>query len=235
MELNKEKWSKSDKEIFQNYLETFKNVERISWTKNILNTNMPVLAIKANILKDISKKILKGNYQSFLDLELNTYYENTYINGYIISQIKDFEIMKRYLDRYVISVDNWASIDVLKIRTKKKEKQFLELSKEYSKSKYIFQRRASIIILFDLIKTNVDDIFTIIKSLKKEKEYYVNMAISWLLCECFIKERDKTLLFLMDDNINDFVRQKTISKCRDSYRVSKDDKQLLLKYKTIKD
>lgn len=235
MELNKEKWTKSDKEIFQNYLEAFKNVERISWTKNILNTNMPVLAIKANVLKDISKKILKGNYQSFLDLELNTYYENTYINGYIISQIKDFEVMKHYLDKYVISVDNWASIDVLKIKTRKKEKQFLELSKEYSKSKYIFQRRASIIILFDLIKTNVDDIFTIIKSLKKEKEYYVNMAISWLLCECFIKERDKTLLFLMDDNINDFVRQKTVSKCRDSYRVSKDDKQLLLKYKTIKD
>ena len=30
----------------------------------------------------------------------------------------------------------------------------------------------------------------------EEKEYYVNMANAWLLCECLIKEREKTLKFL---------------------------------------
>ena len=229
MELNKEKWLSKDKKEFYAYLKSLENSDRVEWIKNILNTNMPVLAIKANTLKDISKQILKGSYESFLELKMNKYYENTYINGYIISQIIDFRIMKKYLDEYVISVDNWASIDVLKFNSKKRENDFLELSKEYVKSKYLFQRRAGIIILFSLINTNINDIFNIIKSLKQEEEYYVNMAIAWLLCECVIKKRSETLSFINKNNLNSFVLKKTISKCSDSFRISDEDKEMLKK------
>ncbi len=57
------------------------------------------------------------------------------------------------------------------------------------------------------------------------------MANAWLLCECFIKQREKTLAFLEKNNINKFAINKAISKCRDSYRVSDKDKKKLLKYK----
>ena len=57
------------------------------------------------------------------------------------------------------------------------------------------------------------------------------MAVAWLLCELMIKQRDKTLVYLNHHNLNKFTINKMISKCRDSFRVSREDKELLLKYK----
>ena len=57
------------------------------------------------------------------------------------------------------------------------------------------------------------------------------MMISWLLCEAFIKNRDSTINYLNENKLNKFVLYKTISKCRDSYRVSSEDKEFLIKYK----
>ncbi len=50
------------------------------------------------------------------------------------------------------------------------------------------------------------------------------MGIAWLLCECFIKHREKTLTYLLKSNINTFTFNKTISKIKESYRVSSEDK-----------
>src|SRR5574344_466287 len=96
-ELIKENWNKSDIKCFQKFLKTFENPDKIEWSKNMLNTKLPVLSIKTPVLKEIIKNIFKGNYMSFLDLMIWEYYENTAINGFLISMIKDFDIYKKYL------------------------------------------------------------------------------------------------------------------------------------------
>ena len=57
------------------------------------------------------------------------------------------------------------------------------------------------------------------------------MAVAWLCCELMIKNRNKFLEYLKHNKLNDFTVNKTISKCRDSFRVSAKDKELLLKFK----
>ena len=59
------------------------------------------------------------------------------------------------------------------------------------------------------------------------------MAIAWLVCELMIYNRDKTLKYLEHNKLNKFTINKAISKCRDSYRVSKEDKEFILRYKYI--
>jgi 3-methyladenine DNA glycosylase AlkD len=88
-------------------------------------------------------------------------------------------------------------------------------------------------ILFKLIDNNeyIDKIFLIMNSLYNEEHYYVNMMNAWLFCECFIKRRDKTIEFLKTHKLNKFTINKGISKCRDSYRVSNEDKEMLLKFR----
>ena len=106
MNLVRENWNEADGELFIKYLESLKNPEKTEWARNLLKTNMPVLAIKTAVIVDLVKQINQGNYLSFLDLELNEYYENTAINGSLISKIKDFKTMKKYLDKYVLKIDN---------------------------------------------------------------------------------------------------------------------------------
>lgn len=233
MNLKKEKWTLKDKEEFQVYLKSFENKDKTEWAKNILKTNMPVLAIKTPIMKDIIDKISKGNYLSFLDLMIWEYYENTPINGALISKIDDFKTMKKYLDIYCSKADNWATIDTVKFNIKNKEKEFFDLVNEYIKSEYTFTRRMGINILFNFVKTDkyIEEIFNILDMFENEEEYYVNMINAWILCEMMIQHREETIKYLENNKLNKFTINKGVQKCRDSYRVTKEDKEMLLKYK----
>jgi len=233
MELVKNEWSKDEGREFIKYLETFKREEKVMWTKNLLNTKMNVLAIKSHEINLIVKEIKKGNYLSFLDLNLNDYYENTAINGNLISKIRDFDIMKSYLDKYSKSADNWATCDLLKFNVKKNEERFFRLSEEYTNSELPFVRRIGMSVLFKFIDNDkyIDKIYDMLNKFEDENEYYVNMMNAWLLCELFIKRREKTIEFLKNNRLNKFTINKGISKCRDSFRVSAKDKEFLLNFR----
>lgn len=233
MKLVKTNWTKQGGIEFNKYLESLRREEKIDWTKNIVNTNMKVLAIKSPELNSIIKQIKKGNFLSFLDLKLNDYYENTIINGNLIASIKDFAIMKKYLDEYSCKIDNWASCDTLKFNVKNNEEDFMKLSKDYIKSELPFVRRIGMLILFKFIDNDkyVDEIYNRLNQFENETEYYVNMINAWLVCELFIKRREKTLDFFKNNKLNKFTLNKAISKCRDSFRVSDEDKELLLSFK----
>ena len=233
MELIKDNWNENDGVEFVQYLETFKCEDKIGWTKNLLNTKMEVLAVKSPELKRIAKEIKKGNYLSFLNLNLNNYYENTAINGILISNIKDFKVMKEYLDKYAKMVDNWASCDLLKFDVKKNEEKFFMLSKEYAKSELPFVRRIGMSILFKFIDNDdyIDEIYDMLNAFEDEEDYYVNMMNAWLFCELFIKRRENTIEFLNNNTLNTFTINKAISKCRDSFRVSTEDKEFLLNFR----
>jgi 3-methyladenine DNA glycosylase AlkD len=232
MELNRELWKLSDKKEYYEYLNSLSKNEKIEWTRKIVNTDMDVLAIPVPKLRLIAKDIMKGNYISFLDLKFLDNYESTMIYGIIINKLKDIKLIKKYLDIYVNYIDNWSSCDVLSIETNDNDKLF-DLALGYIKSNKPFIRRVGFRIFFKYLEDEVylNKIFNVIDSFYDEEHYYVNMIIAWLLCEAFIKNRKLTLKYIENNTLNDFVVNKTISKCRDSYRVSIDDKEMLLKFK----
>ena len=233
MELTRDNWNKDYIYEFQEYLKSCGDNEKKEWTTNILKTNLPVLAIKTPVIKDIVKKIYMGNYLEFLDLMIWKYYENTAINGFLISKIKDFDVMKKYLDIYSSKADNWATCDLLSFNVKGNERKYFDLVLEYVKSPQPFVRRIGMSILFNFINNvdYIDKIFTLLDGFENEEHYYVNMMNSWLLCECYIKQKSKTLKYLEHNKLNKFTINKGIQKCRESFRVSKEDKEMLLKYK----
>ena len=53
------------------------------------------------------------------------------------------------------------------------------------------------------------------------------MAESWLICELYIYYPQETTNFLKTNNLNKFTQNKSISKIRESYRVSKENKDYL--------
>ncbi len=239
MELIKEKWINEDKKPFLDYLKNFsKGEEKGVWEQRIVNTKLPCLAVPSTEIDRIAKTIFKGNYISFLDLWLWDNHSATLLFGKILSKIKDFDTLKNYLITYSKKADNWSTIDCLKFKfTKENVNNFINLSKQLIKSEHTFSRRLALIILLKLLSfedcTNV--CFDFFERLKDENEYYVNMAAAWLLAECMTKFRDKTLKYFKSNSTNDFIINKAISKCRDSYRISKEDKDYLLSFKkTIK-
>lgn len=227
-------WTQEDGRKFLRFMQELEREEKIEWTRKIFNTNMPLLALTTKQCKDIAKQISKGNFLSFLDLNLHTYYENIAINGFLISEIKDFTTMKKYLDKYVAYVDTWASCDLLKFKGFNKDKdKFFALSEEYVKSNMPFKRRIGVNIWFNFFDDEkyIERILNLIDALKNETHYYVNMALAWWVAECFVKRRDVAIMIFEEGRLNPFTNNKSIQKCRDSFRVSVEDKNMLLKFK----
>lgn len=245
MDLIKDNWGKEEIEEFQKYLKGKRNSDdKIKWSRKILNISKPLLGISMSEIRKIANKIYKGNYIEFLDNMICEYHENILVYGCILNNIKDFNLKIKYLDFYSGKVESWDSCDLLKFNIRDNEEKYITLSKSYIKSDKPFKRRIGIIILFSFIKTKkekeqynlnydkyIDEIFNILNQFKDERNYYVNMVNAWILCELFILEREKILKFLNNHNLNEFTINKAIQKCRDSYRVSKEDKEMLLKYK----
>ncbi len=235
MILTRDKWTKADVIPFQEYLLSFsKGKEKGQWEQRILNTQMPCIAVPSPDSKRITREIAKGNLLSFLDLWMWHNFTTSAINGGLICKIKDFTLFKKYLLNYVERIDNWASCDLLKFKISEQNKQmFWSLAQEFISSPKTFVRRTGMMILFQFAQKGeyIDEIFAVLNTFKGESEYYVNMVNAWLISECFIRHRKKTLQFLDNHNLNKFTINKTISKCRDSFRVSAEDKEMLLRYR----
>ena len=57
------------------------------------------------------------------------------------------------------------------------------------------------------------------------------MAQACLISIMFIKFREKTLDYLKENTLDNWIQNKTIQKIRESIRVSKEDKDLVLTFK----
>lgn len=234
MELIKQNWTCLDGKEFSKFLLSLSKGEAAAKReKNILNTSLPCIAVSSENVNDVAKQIYNGNYLSFLNLNLKNNYSEVAVSGKIICKITDFEILKKHLNNYLSTAECWATTDILKFKIKNNEDNFLSLIKTYCKSPKTFVRRAAVIIAFNFINLPKydDEILNVIKTLKNDTEYYVNMAVAWIVCEYFIKRRDLALKILTQNFLNDFTQNKAISKCNDSFRISSEDKKLLANYK----
>ena len=184
------------------------------------------------ILKDIAKKI-SINYKSFININKHIYYEETMIHGLILGYLKDFNEVTYLLDDFLPYINNWGICDSvcsnLKIFKYNKEAGF-KLINKYLKSNKPFYIRFALVLLLNyyIDDSYIDKIFKISNSIKNNN-YYVSMANAWMLSICYIKYKEKTYNFLLNNNLDKFTFNKTISKICDSYRIDKLDKKELRK------
>lgn len=231
MKINIE-WNEETYNKFLNYLKSIGDEKTKEFNKKICTTSYEMLGIKMKVLKEIAKDISKTNYKKFLANTTSTYYEEVFIEGFVISSIKDPNEFLEYFNRFIYKIDCWAlcdsSIASFKI-FKKGDYSSLAYSLILDSREYIV--RVGYIILLDyyIDKEHIKDILNICT--KESSYYYVNMAIAWLLSCCYVKFKDETLKLLEKKELTPFVQNKTISKIRDSYKVSKEEKELINKYK----
>ncbi len=232
MNLIKSVWTAPDIDNFQKFLISQKRDDKVEWTKNSIRTSLPLLAITMPDLRKIVSQIMKGNAESFMEMQRHEFYENTIIYSLLISQLKNTSLVFNHLNIISSVCDNWATCDVLSIHKSIHRNELFSLATAFTSSELPFKRRIGYRLFFDFISSDfVDRIFSAISANNAETHYYVNMIMAWLLCELFIKQRKKTLVFLQSNNLSKFVINKTVQKCRESFRVSAADKEMLLAFK----
>lgn len=230
--MNLETFDWNNYQEFINYLFSLQDKKyRDFHFKLLKNDNIKLIGIKTPILKKIALSISKGNYLDFIKNNKHEYYEETLILGLVISNTNNIDLLNDYL-KYI---DNWAVNDIvassMKYFKKNQENGFI-LIKDYISSKNNWIVRFGYVLLLNYYINDlyIDDIIELIKKCNNS-DYYVKMAVAWLISICFIKYKDKTIKLFENNNLDKFIINKSISKINDSYRVSKLDKKNIKKYK----
>jgi len=198
-----------------------------------------IIGVQVPKLRNIAKELAKTNAKEYLELEDISYYEEKVIQGLIIGISKlSIEDTKKYLKKFIPKIDSWAVCDVvcssLKI-TNKYQEEMWEYINQYINSDKEFELRFALVMYLDyfLNEKYIDKVIKNISKIKSDK-YYVQMAIAWLLSISYIKQKEKTLEYLKNNNLDDFTYNKALQKIIESYRVSKEDKDLIKSMKRIK-
>lgn len=224
-------WTKETYQEYINYLISIKEDKYKEFHSKLCFTKYEILGIRLPIIRKIAKEISKTNYEDFLKLTKSKYYEEVLIEGLVISTIKDETIFDKYFNKYITKIDNWGICDSfcnsLNIVIKNPTKYF-NLCKKLSLSNEEFISRVGLIIILNyFIKQEyLKDIFNILDSITSDK-YYINMAQAWLICELYIYYPQETEKYLKNNKLNNFTHNKSISKIRESYRITKEKKDYL--------
>lgn len=156
--------------------------------------------------------------------------EEVIARGLVIARLPYDEMLKVF-DSQIKLLDNWCTVDTfcaaLRKTVKHHEADFLDKKVEkLLASKNEFVTRAGLVCLLDFYVSAeyLPLIFDRVESLKNRDEYYVKMAMAWLIAECFIKFPSETFSYLKCTKLDKWTFNKTISKICDSYRVDPDTK-----------
>ncbi len=196
-----------------------------------------IIGVRVPEIRKYVKKIIKEKpyYLDEIKIEEFKYYEEVLIYGLYIAMAKlEQTILFEKLDIFVPLIDNWAICDIvsgsIKINKANKNAVYKYIKKYYT-SKKEFERRFFIVMLFHFLEDDyINQIIHDINNIDI-KDYYVSMAIAWLISDIYIKYKDNCLQFLKDNNLDDKTYNKACQKIIESNRVTKEEKNEIRKMK----
>ena len=203
--------------------------------KIIPDTKKPILGVKIPKIREVVKSVPSlSDSMQFLKSN-HTYFEEFMAHGLLIARFGVGEEGFAILNEFLPQIDNWAVCDTTATSIKKlaKNKNLLWQNVNiWLQSDKIYTVRFAIVCLLAHFtdKEYYKDVIRAVLSIKSE-EYYINMAIAWLLSVLLVKNYDETVILIKNKILPRFIQNKTIDKARDSFRIAKDKKEYL---KTLK-
>ncbi len=232
MILNRANWNKKSYIDLLSYIEDLQEAEYRDFNKKLIPGEEHILGIRMPVLRKMSKEIIEGNWREYLSVCEDTYHEELLLQAIIISSINsEYNEVEKYIVKFVPKIRNWSICDTfcsgLKVAKLNKERVY-KLVKENIYSENFWQVRFAIVMLLEyyIDEAYLKDIFSFCDDINSE-EYYVQMAIAWLISMCYVKFEGETLNYLNNNNLDNFTYNKALQKIVESYRVDNEKKKII--------
>ncbi len=194
--------------------------------KLILSPKVKILGVRTPTLRKLAKEV--AGYADDIFSFSDEYYETTFIKLTIASKLPYEKFVSR-LDDCVALIDNWALCDSFKTECIKKNKErFLPvLERIFGEGKEFYERY----VLVNLLSYYCEECYLelIEKYLKRAntRRYYVKMGAAWLFAEVLVKHYERGVLWLKERIVDDETHDKAVQKARESFRLTKEQKEYL--------
>lgn len=198
----------------------------------IPNCNHNILGVRLPKLRAKAKEIAKGDWKSFISEKECNSMEELLLQGMVIGLLKlPVEEHLKLVRDYVPKITNWSLCDTfccsLKFTAKNQEVVW-EFLKPYLASKDEYELRFGVVMLLNFFITDywVEKVLEVLFSLESE-DYYAQMGIAWAISICMIKYFDKTYEKIKKTKLPPVILKKSIQKSCESFRLTKEQKNLL--------
>ncbi len=201
----------------------------------LIPNSLPILGVKIPDVRKLAKRLCREEYHSFLIEYDESSFEIELLYAFVIAQAKmDFSSRISYLKAFIPRIRDWAICDCLVASlkcTKQNPELMLAFLKEYQKSTREYEVRfvAVMLLSYYLNDEYVVEAVNMIQSLDCTT-YYAKMGVAWFIATLMIQYKEEAFAILKSTRDTKLI-QMTIRKVRDSYRISKEDKELILKLK----
>lgn len=226
----------------EDYAEILRNFEVLSdekykkFNESLIPGTETAYGVRVPDVRAAAKKVVRQDAESFLRETSPASYEEIMLRGMVIAGMKtDLETRLAHVRAFLPLIDNWAVCDTFcgtfRFRPEELRPMWDFLRPLFTDGREFFARFAAVMQLGHFVTGEyIDESLRLFVSMKQE-QYYIQMAVAWAVSVCYVKFRDKTLELLKRQELPKFVQNKSIQKIRESYRVDKADKEMLLGFK----
>ncbi len=193
-----------------------------------------VIGIRIPVLRKLARELIKnGEAEGFIGTLPHFYYEENNLHAFIIEQIRDYDLLIKELDRFLLFVDNWATCDSLR------PKAFAENTDRLigdafrwmsSSHEYTVRFGIEIMMLYFLDGNFKKDFPKRIAEIESDK-YYINMMIAWYFATALAKQWDAVIPFIENNQLGTWIHNRTIQKATESLRITPEQKKYLRTFK----
>ena len=203
-----------------------------------------VIGVKTDGQRKIAKKYAGTEIgETFMSKLPHQFFEENQVHGFMIEQIKDRDRVMAELERFLPTVDNWATCDCVSPKVFKKQPPTLEdITKWMNDDRtyicrfgmgmlmryYLDDRfepsQLNQIIDFPWQQFQSDDT---VKIPQGTDVYYINMMRAWYFATALAKQYEAALPIIEEGKLDKWTHNKAIQKACESYRVSPEHKTYL--------
>jgi 3-methyladenine DNA glycosylase AlkD len=193
-----------------------------------------IIGVRTPLLRKMAKQISREEWcDAFLKECPHIYFEENQLHGFILSGYPDFEECIEKIEQFLPYIDNWATCDQTSPKVFKKHKELLlPYLRKWIQSDHVYTIRFAVDMLMQhfLDEDFRPEYLELVAGISSG-EYYVKMAVAWYMATALAKQWDSAVPYIERGRMNDWVHNKTIQKAKESYRITREQKQYLGQFK----
>lgn len=194
------------------------------------------LGVRVPLCRKLAKDLMKNNpveAAEFREHLPHDYFDENMLHGLMIAEIRDYDQCIEELDRFLPYIDNWAVCDSLSpVVLKKNHEKLIVKCREWISSKDIYTIRFGMLMMMKhFLEEDFDNEYLQLVCKVSSDEYYINMMRAWYFATALAKQWEDTIPFITEKRLDDWTHNKTIQKAKESYRITKEQKEYLQSYK----
>lgn len=196
----------------------------------IKNDSIRLIGVRMPVLRRLAKE-WRGELDAFLAFP-DEWYEVTFLK-FSLYALLPFDMFTANICEMVGLLDNWATTDGFHANCiAKHREEFLPYIRAFSSDGREFvERYALVSLLHDYVEEKyLPEIFAALERADGTK-YYTGMGAAWLFSEVLVKQYDAGREYLKEGKLSPFVHNAAIRKARESFRLTKAQKEELKSFK----